>query len=231
MATVTRREARMKPVTAVALLVLCCLQVPPAAGQAVRLLPQDEAVRQPEFFSFRAQLLAALARRDTAALMSVVAPEIHNTFGDDNGAVAFRRLWRLDSADSRLWQELTTVLALGGTFEHDSSFVAPYVFSRWPSQYDSFEYLAVIASDVRIRAGPDATAPVVGKAGFEVVRRARTRAGTSAAADSQEWEPVQLEDGRVGYIARRFLRSPVSYRAIFARRGTRWTMVTLIAGD
>src|ERR671910_82309 len=107
MATVTRREARMKPVTAVALLVLCCLQVPPAAGQAVRLLPQDEAVRQPEFFSFRAQLLAALARRDTAALMSVVAPEIHNTFGDDNGPVAFRRLWRLDSADSPLWQELT----------------------------------------------------------------------------------------------------------------------------
>src|SRR5688500_17652678 len=98
---------------ALVLLGLCWVHVPMAMGQADKLLPDDHAVRQPGFFSFRAGLLRALARRDTVEVLNVVAPQIRNTFGDDNGSAAFRRLWRLETPGSDLWEELTAVLALG----------------------------------------------------------------------------------------------------------------------
>jgi hypothetical protein len=199
-------------------------------GQSARLLPQDEATRQADFFSFRARLITSIARRDTAGLLASVAPEIRNTFGDDNGIEAFRRLWRLDTPDSRLWEELAAALALGGTFESESTFTAPYVFSRWPSQYDAFEYLAVVGSSVRVRSEPHATAPVIGSSTFGVVRRAPD--GPRPPPEGPErWEAILLTDGRVGYMAREFLRSPVGYRAIFSRRANRWTMTAFVAGD
>jgi hypothetical protein len=42
---------------------------------------------------------------------------------------------------------------------------------------------------------------------------------------------VTLADGRSGYIHSRFVRSPVDYRAYFARKDGRWRMVMLLAGD
>ena len=216
---------------ALAVLALCCIGVPRAAGQAAKLLPEDQAARQPDFFSFRAGLLSALARRDTAAVLNIVAPQIRNTFGDDNGSAAFRRLWRLEAPDSELWGALTAVLALGGTFEDDSTFVAPYVFSRWPSRYDAFDYLAVVGSGVRIRSEPRSNATVLGKASFGVVQRARAGPRPLTTAEAEAWEPVQLAQGGVGYMAKRLLRSPVDYRAYFVRHQGRWTMTTFIAGD
>jgi hypothetical protein len=221
---VTRRSA-------LALLTLCCLYAPPATGQGARLPPHDEAARQPAFFSFRARLITSIARRDTAGLLAAVAPEIRNTFGDDNGIEAFRRLWRLDTPDSKLWEELAAVLALGGTFDGDSRFAAPYVFSRWPSQYDAFEYLAVVGSSVRVRAEPSSTAPVVATTSFEVMQRARKTPRLLTPEESERWEAVRLDDGRVGYMAKEFLRSPIGYRAIFSRRGSAWVMTSFIAGD
>jgi len=214
-----------------AVLALYCLYPIPAAGQATKFLPHDEASRQPDFFSFRARLLVSLAGRDTTGLLNVVALQIRNTFGDDNGVAAFRRLWRLEAPESEVWGELTAVLALGGTFENESTFVAPYVFSRWPSRYDAFEYLAVIASDVRVRSEPSSTAPVVTGVSFQVVRRARTAPEALTPAQAALWEPIQLSSGRIGYMAKQFLRSPIGYRTIFIRRDNRWVMASFIAGD
>jgi len=213
------------------LLALYGLYPIPATGQASKFLPHDEASQQPDFFSFRARLLVSLAGRDTTGLLNVVAPQIRNTFGDDNGVAAFRRLWRLDAPDSEVWGELTAVVALGGTFENESTFVAPYVFSRWPSQYDAFDYLAVIASNVRVRSEPSSTAPVVARVGFEVVQRAGRAPKALTPAEVALWEPIKLSSGRIGYMAKQFLRSPIGYRAVFIRRDNRWVMASFIAGD
>jgi hypothetical protein len=209
---------------------LCWLGTPLAA-QADRLLPVDEAPRSPDFFAFRARLLVALARRDTTALLEAVAPEIRNSFGGDNGASDFRTRWRLQDPGSELWPELAAVLALGGTFENDSTFVAPYVFTRFPDSLDAFEYVAVIGENVRVRAEPALTAPILARVSFEVVGRARKPPRALTPSEAALWEPLQLADGRVGYVARAFLRSPIGYRAAFVRRGGRWLMTLFVAGD
>lgn len=196
------------------------------AREAGQLLPVDEAATRPDFFSFRAALQAAVARHDAAAVLAVVAPDIRNTFGDDNGVDAFRRIWTLDAAQSRLWTELGAVLALGGSFIAEEMFAAPYVFSRWPDGFDGFEHVVLVAADVRIREAPHAEARVLGARSFAILAVIHGSGPEPPAG----WRRVRL-DGRVGYVAERLARSPVDYRAIFARRDGRWWLVTFIAGD
>lgn len=197
-----------------------------AGGQAPQLLPVDEAVSRPDFFSFRAQLQRAVARHDVDAVLAVVHPDIKNTFGGDDGIAAFRERWRLGHADSDLWETLGAVLALGGSFLDRDTFAAPYTFSRWPDVFDAYEHVVLVASDVRIRARPDLDAAVAATMSFAILpsrRRESVASGT--------WWVVRLGDGRVGYVAAHLARSPIDHRAFFAHRDGRWQMVMFIAGD
>ena len=130
--------------------VVAAVAIVAAAPPVPRLAPVDEANQRADFFGFREKLQQRIATRDVAALLGIVHPDIKTTFGDDNGIDAFKRLWRLDQRDSELWRELGAVLALGGTFEGSDAFVAPYVFSRWPDNFDAFDHVAVVGSKVRV---------------------------------------------------------------------------------
>lgn len=123
----------------------------PVISQAVSPLPVDEAAKQPDFFTFRAQLQVAIAKRDKAAVLAVVSKNIQNGFGDDNGINHFKKLWAIDKPNSKLWETLGTLLALGGGFQPDGSFNAPYVSSHWPD-VDGFENIAIVGDKVNIRA-------------------------------------------------------------------------------
>lgn len=196
-----------------------------AAAQVGKLLPVDEAARDSEFFAFRAQLQAAVARHDAEAVLAAVDPHIRNTFGDDNGIEAFRRIWKLPAGE-RLWDELGTVLAFGGGFQGGGSFSAPYVFARWPETFDSFGHVAVLGRGVRVRAEPNLTSRVLTALSFDIVPLAPPYAGEDA-----EWTRIKLRDGRIGYIASRYVRLPVDYRALFNKVDGRWRMTAFIAGD
>jgi len=195
-----------------------------AAGQVGKLLPSDEAARDPEFFVFRAQLQAAVARHDAEAVLAAVDPNIRTSFGTSGGIEEFRKKWNLSGADSRLWDELGTVLAFGGAFREGGSFAAPYVFARWPERFDSFEHVSVLGTNVRVRAEKGLKGRILTALSFDVVRLA------SPAIDS-EWVHVKLRDGRTGYISSRYVRSPVDYRALFNKIDGRWRMTAFVAGD
>jgi hypothetical protein len=205
-------------------LVLLALLVPAGARSEPILRPVDEAHQNLTFDSFRNELRAAIARRDADAVLAVVDSSIKNGFGGDDGIAAFERAWQPRSSTSRLWKELGTTLALGGTFDDQGGFIAPYVFSRWPDSIDAFEHLAVTGSGVRVRARP--AGAVTGGLTYAIVRR-----GENATPDDSEWTKVRLADGRTGYVASAYLRSPVGYRAFFTRPGGGWRMVMFLAGD
>jgi hypothetical protein len=198
-----------------------------AQGSAAQLLPVDEAASQPAFFSFRAQLQESIARHDVDAVMAVVHPHIKASFGGDDGIDAFRKMWTPEEPGSKLWATLARVLALGGSFQGVDTFVAPYTFSRWPQRFDSFEHVALIAADVRIREAPRADAAVVTTRSFAILPVART----APRADGDAWTAVQLDGRRVGYVSSQLARSPIDYRAIFTRSNGRWQLVTFLAGD
>jgi hypothetical protein len=183
----------------------------------------DEASRRPDFVIFRQQLRSAIARRDVSAVLRVVDPEIKLGFGGDDGVDALKR--KLESAESDVWQELDEVLELGGTFQESDTFVAPYVFSRWPQSFDSFEHVAVIGSAVRIRARPALSAPVVSTVSYAILKL-----GPDGYSD-EPWIGVRLPDGRAGFVDAKFARSPSDYRAAFKFEDGRWRMVFFAAGD
>jgi hypothetical protein len=204
----------------------------PAGAQVATLRPVDEAARHAEFFSFRAQLLSAIARRDTGAVLAVVDPGIRISFGEEGGSADFRRQWKLDENgghDSQLWAELGAALAFGGSFEGGDRFVAPYVFSRWPSAFDAFEHVAIVGGRVRVRAEGRADAAVIGRLDFAIVPRARVTG--HGPADGPGWTPIRLRDGRTGYIASSLVRSPVDWRALFRRDASGWRLEAFVAGD
>jgi hypothetical protein len=183
----------------------------------------DEASRRPDFVTFRQQLRSAIARRDVSAVLRVVDPQIKLGFGGDDGVDALKR--KLENSESDVWKELEEVLELGGTFQESDTFVAPYVFSRWPESFDSFEHVAVIGSSVRIRARPALSAPVVATVSYAILKL-----GPDGYSD-EPWIGVRLPDGRLGFVDANFARSPIDYRAAFKFEDGRWRMVFFAAGD
>src|SRR5215469_9820431 len=110
-------------------------KVQPHQGRAQlrKLLPVDEASKDPTFKTFRDALADAVKRKDTQFILGVVAPDILNDFGGGNGIQNFKAKWRLGKTEeSKLWAELDTVLSMGGSFRVDEgkrTFWAPYVYS------------------------------------------------------------------------------------------------------
>ena len=206
-------------------LVLSTLFAVQSACAQQPLLPVDQATTQPDFFSFRAQLIATLARRDVPALLEVVHPNIKNSFGGNDGIDEFKQMWALDQPDSRLWEELATVLALGGTFSGEDSFTAPYTFSRWPDGVDAFSHVAIIGSSVRVRSAANRTAPTVASLSYTIVEQ------VESTTPDDDWVRVRLPGGATGHVDQRYVRSPIDYRAYFSKVGGRWQMTVFVAGD
>jgi hypothetical protein len=186
--------------------------------------PVDEASRDADFAAFRDSVLRIIARRDTTALLAILAPEIKSSFGGDDGIAGFREHWRLGEPDTELWSVLRDVLEHGGRFSGPDNFYAPYTFDALPDSLDPFDHLIVRDSAVVVRERPDAASTALATLSFDIVR-----AGTEA--PDPAWRAIALADGRVGYVDARAIRSPIDYRAGFERRAGRWWLVVLVAGD
>jgi hypothetical protein len=207
------------------LLFAALLSSPAVAAAQARLLPVDQAASVPDFFSFRAQLQIAVAKRDVEAVVSVLSKDVKLSFGGDGGVEGFRKIWNPGSPDSGLWETLASVLALGGTFAPDGTFTAPYVFSTWPQEKDAFAHMAAIGTGIRVRSSPGVTSPVVDTLDYSIVEIVEF-----PAADVQ-WVQVKLAQGRKGFVDSRYLRSPIDYRIHFAKLDGRWQVLLFLAGD
>jgi hypothetical protein len=202
--------------------------IPVEQGPSLR--PVDEAPRDPTFLVFRKRLLDAIRRKDRNYLISVLHPNIRVSFGDDAGAEDFKRSWKLDDPNTRIWEELGNLLRLGGTFQTDpqglTRFCAPYVYSAYPSDAaDPFQSLAVIVDRAELHEKPDADSNVIGVLGYNIVTIEPVKNSPPG------WRKVRTAGGKVGWIQQRFVRSHIDYRACFEKVGGDWKMVLLVAGD
>ena len=205
--------------------VLLALAAPSAVAAQTKLLPVDQAARDPSLARFRQRLREAVRTRDTTFVYSIVAEDITNSFGGDGGRAEFRETWDAGHPASKLWSTLEEILSLGGAFtDGDSMFAAPYVYSSFPDGLDGFEWGAIVGRDVRVRGRPFLGAPITAVLSYDVVRMANERG-------SNGFETILLRDGRKGYVATRYVRRPIDYRAVFVKRGGRWYLKALVAGD
>jgi hypothetical protein len=190
-----------------------------------QLLPVDQAASVPDFFSFRARLQIAVAKRDVATIESALSKDVKLSFGGDEGLEGFRRMWNPSAPDSGLWETLASVLALGGTFAPDGTFTAPYVFAQWPQDKDAFTNMAAIGTGIRVRSAPRATGPVLATLDYSIVEIVEYPAA------EVKWVQVKLGQRQTGFVDSRFLRSPIDYRIHFAKLDGRWQVLLFLAGD
>jgi hypothetical protein len=207
----------------------------PKTFPRVRLMPVDEAQRDKAFEDFRTRLLAALKTKDLAFLLAHVDQNIKNSFGGQNGIAEFRRKWKLDTkpAKSELWAELQRVVELGGTFKREV-FTAPYVFAKFPEEFDAYSYGAITGRNVNIRTQPRSNAPGLGKESLTIVRmlgQGEKEVVELIGNDAWPWRKIGLPDGTEGYVYGKFVRSPLDYRAFFKPVGDTWKLFGFMAGD
>jgi hypothetical protein len=202
-------------------------QVCVSVGHEAKLVRRDEAARRPDFVEFRRRLQEVVAQRNTEALLRIVHPKVKVSFDGSGGVEAFKEYY-LNNQDEDFWAEFAKILSWGGSFSDSGVFVAPYVFSDWPDEFDSFECEAVVGTGVRLRARPRVTARIVAVLDYAIVQPIDA---DPAVPTSVEWQRVRTADGRTGYVSRSYLRSPIDHRAFFEFKEGRWWLVTYIAGD
>lgn len=206
-----------------------------ATAQSRKLYPADKAAEDAAFLKFRQSLRAAVRRRDKEFVLSVLDPQIQLSFGGHKGIEDFKQMWKIDRPDSRLWSELETILSMGGSFtvvDGKRNFVAPYVTSLWPNDLDGFEYVAITGKDVRVRERPGLKEPVVATLSYDIVKTgSQTVEELERKIDGHTWRKIIAPGGKTGYVAEKFVRSPIDYRAYFERKNGRWVLAALIAGD
>lgn len=228
-----RRRSNLLSLLGIAFVFVSTLQLaqPTVTGQARKLYPVDEAAKDPAFFTFRARLIQAVQRRDANYLVSILSPKITNDFGGGEGVADFKQRWKPERSQSEVWLELAKVLSLGGAFNKDGSFSAPYLHAKWPEEEDDiFQAGAIVGENVRMRAAPQISGSVVTNLSFDIVDVPDWQSA-KARGEKREWIKVKLADGQTGYVAQEFIRSPIDFRAIFEKQNGRWIMTAFVAGD
>ncbi len=206
-----------------------------AAGQERFVRPVDEAAKDRSFLAFRTRLVAAAERKDAKFIYSIIDPDIKISFGIENGAANFRKLWKPEAKDSKFWEEFLPVIKNGGAFQADVGnkydlFAAPFSYSSWPDGIDSFDHQLIFGSNVNLREGPSMDAKVIGQLSYNIVKTVQDP--DAAMSDERpEWVKVETLGGITGYVSGQYVRSPIDYRAGFEKKRGQWKMTFFVAGD
>ena len=215
--------------------VIC--QSPTPSRQRFQVRPVDEAAKDLSLKAFRAELIAAVKRRDAAFVINVAEPTVQAKLQPSLDPTVPRRAGSPESED---WATLEGLLSLGGSFttvngakEVRLEFCAPYTYSAYPvdgSMARITERLAghddvpeagpwvILGARVPVRAEPSTSGKIVKYLSHDLVLTG-DQSGTPPT-----WIGVYVADGIQGWVPATEIRDPNDYHACFAKVGSRWMM-------
>jgi hypothetical protein len=206
-----------------------------SAQKERQVFPVDEGKTDASFASFREKLTEAVKERDVKYLIGVLDPKITNSFGGNGGVEGFKKMWKISSPKSELWDELLIVLTNGGSFigeGKNSQFCAPYSFTKFPEDLDAFEHQMIFGNNLSLRAEPDLKAKTVTQLSYNVVKvDYKNSVADKNKAGKYAWLKVETLGGKKGFVSAKFVRSPIDYRACFEKKNGKWKMTVFVAGD
>ena len=190
----------------------------------------DEGRSNAQFSEFRANVVNSIKLGRYDWVVARIAPEIKFSFGAEGGKAVLLKAWRdFPEAKEQFFADLLECLLLGGQFKaygEKRYFVAPYVFSSWPDEFDAFEHYALVADDVPVFLDAKRGSPPTIRLTRTIVRY--------LGKDEGELSHVKYgtQDGETGWVPRDKIRSPIDHRALFAvgANGS-YRLETLVAGD
>lgn len=196
-------------------------------GQAfpLKLPPVDECRSAPGLTAFRDRLAEVVAKKDSKALLALLADDVLINFGGEDGPQAFAETWALDRpGKSDLWPLLTKILRLG-CVPSGKKFAIPSLTMQFEPDADEdlFDIFVVISANAALRSGLAAGSRVIGHLAWDVVKAIDQSGGAQT--------KIELQDGRQGWVDAEQLYNPASYRLFMEKRGGKWMITALVAGD
>lgn len=197
-------------------------------GNKPILLPVDESNIDESFKVFKEELKLAIENKNLNFVLKSLDKEVFNSFGGNEGIEGFKEYWQINNNETDLWEIIDEVISLGGSFSEDEEvkiFTAPYVTSNWPIEFDEFEYVAVIDSNVSLRELPDTLSTEVKKLNYEILKY------DNSYYEDKNWLKVETDKGEIGFTLSTKVRSPIDYRIGFQKKEGDWKIIWFVSGD
>lgn len=187
--------------------------------------PRDECRNDAILSAFRTHLGGAVYRKDAALLKALVADDVQNGFGGDDGKSAFIRQWALNGkAISPVWAELRRIIALGCATRRQGEVVVPYAAERLPGDESAFYYVPNRIGTA-LRAAPRMNAPIIKTLGWDLLIDRDIEAVPTG------WANVETTKGQKGYIRTDDIVSNSSQRLYLGKRTGKWKITGFLSGD
>jgi hypothetical protein len=192
---------------------------PLAAG---KWAPQDTCAEVEGADQFRTRLAAAIKARDVEGFVALAADDVKLDFGGGAGSAELRK--RLADPSLGLWQELDALMALGCSANEQGGITIPWFFDQDMGEADPYYAMLVTGEDVPLLERPDPAGKRLQTVSWDLVEIATLDPASA-------YQRVELEDGKVGFIATGKLRSLIDYRLTASSRNGRWRVTSFVAGD
>ena len=184
--------------------------------------PQDTCAEVEGADQFRTKLAAAVRARDIDGMVALAADDVKLDFGGGGGAAELRK--RLADPSLGLWGELDALMDLGCSANDQGGITIPWFFDQDLGKADPYYAMLVTGEDVPLFERPDPASKPVATISWDLVEIASLNPESA-------WQRVELEDGKVGFIATDKLRSLIDYRLTASSRNGRWRIISFVAGD
>lgn len=201
------------------------LVAPTASGSPLakgKWAPQDTCAEIEGADEFRARLAEAIKARSADGVVALAADDVKLDFGGGGGAAELRK--RLADPSLGLWGELDTLMTLGCSANEQGGITIPWFFDQDIGDKDPYYAMLVIGEDVPLLERPDPASKPLATISWDLVEIASLNPESA-------YQRVELEGGKVGFIATDKLRSLIDYRLTASSRNDRWRIISFVAGD
>ncbi len=208
-----------------------------------------------EFFEFRQRLRQAVQGRDVKFVRSLL-PSEGITLGF--GAVTPIAELKLENPQAEFWGLLEKSIANGcgpGAPSQDPNLppqtptwtcsnIAQQLSTQYPASQEKAPEAAgqavVVGQGVNVRAQPSAKSQIIGTLSDELVEvdhKALTQQSIALAQQGKNydpingWTPVILSDQKLGFVANRYVYTPLEYHVVFAKVDGSWRLLYVPGGD
>src|SRR5688572_4230341 len=213
--------------TPAVILLICALAGSALCSQTPPSCVIDEGMRDQSFVTFRTELLAALRSRSFDRLRPLLMSDIDASevggLTDVVGADAFRNEHRLNDPDSSYWAEFERLASLGGRFQEEGSFCAPY-FSCPPPEPESGD-VVIVRRDVPAHSGPSKSSPVLTRLSCTVVKPA-TGDAPARVRSAPDWFGIVLTSGQVAFVPSDAIARP-DWFMLFRQKDGEWRLAAI----
>jgi hypothetical protein len=192
----------------------------PAQAASRTLTAVDECANESSFGQFRASLAQAAERKDRAALMELVAPDVRTNF-NGVGKKGFAEAW--DYSAETNWEQLKYMLTLGCARAGDARVIPSFSvqFSRLGDSIDQ-EKLELTREEAKLLKVPEYGSPAIATLSWEMV--------TAIGSGGDDWTEVRLADGREGWISDAELYHPSDIHLVARMHGGTWKISEYVYG-